>query len=51
MNKGNHQHVNCCLLRLHTSPVYRHQHSVPRRPLDELPCHKHAGPETYHSMF
>ena len=34
----------------HTSQVYRHQHCVPRRPFDQMPCHTHGGLDTYHSL-
>jgi len=48
--KDTHRYVPWYFVSLHTSQVYRHQHCVPRRPLDLVPCHTNGGLDTYHSL-
>ena len=48
--KNTHRYVPWYFVRLHKSQVYRHQHCVPRRPFDQMPCHTHGGLDTYHSL-
>jgi len=49
--KNTHRYVPWYFVRLHKSQVYRHQHCVPRRPFDQMPCLTHGGLDTYHSLF
>ena len=37
-------------VRLHTSQVYRHQHCVPRRAFQQMPCHTLGGLDTYNFL-
>ena len=48
--KNTQRYVPWYFIRLHKSQDYRHQHWVPRRPFDQMPCHTHGGLDTYHSL-
>ena len=48
--KNTHRYVPWYFVRLLKSQVYRHQHCVPRRPFDQMPCHTHEGLDTYHYL-
>jgi len=48
--KDNHRYVPWCLVSLHTSQVYIHQHWVTRHSFDQMPCHTHGCLDTYHRL-